>query len=184
MPTFLALLVVLLGELAFAGVRPASAASDVSCEAAADQAETAWGIPVGLLRSIGLQESGKRGVIWPWTLNVKGEAFYFQSRQAALDALAKALPATHLVDVGCFQVNVKYHADRLGDPRLLFDPETNAGYAAWHLRELKDKYGDWTRAVEFYHSSDPVRRNAYVCSVGRRFAKQRGEAFSLPERCR
>jgi soluble lytic murein transglycosylase-like protein len=115
------------------------------------------GVPPDVLFAVALQESGLKLhgklIPWPWTLNVAGEPFRFQNRRTACAALRAALvdtPATR-VDVGLAQINVGYHAHRVGGPCDLLDPYRNLEIAATILREQHESSEDWLLAAGRYH---------------------------------
>lgn len=83
-----------------------------ACEQAGRQAETAAGLPQGLLLAIGRVESGRysatlgRVAPWPWTVDIAGTGVLFATRAAALTAVRTALASGQSnIDAGCFQVN-------------------------------------------------------------------------------
>lgn len=139
-----------------------------SCEAAAQEAERAYAVPPGLLRAIGVVESGRRDPTtgrlapWPWSLNAEGRG---QSLASAAEALAavRQLQAGGVVsiDVGCFQVNLLHHKGAFATLEAGFDPGANADYAARFLLQLRARTGSWEGAVAAYHSSIPERGAAY-----------------------
>ena len=63
------------------------------------------------------------------------------------------MPRPSDVDVGCFQVSLRYHPAAFATMADALDPVANARYAARFLLELRDKYGDWDHAVGAYHSA-------------------------------
>jgi len=84
---------------------------------------TERGIPYTVLYAVALTESGRRVAPadvyrpWPWTLNVAGRGYFFDSRLAAWQALTDWLQAGRSsIDIGLRQVNWRYHQDRLGTP--------------------------------------------------------------------
>jgi hypothetical protein len=136
----------------------ADTGDDSACERAAQIAETEFGLPAGVLRAIGKVES--RG--WPWTANVDGAAEVYRSKAEAVTGLARvrsSVPAN--IDVGCFQISSRYHPAAFATVADALDPNANAHYAARFLLELRDRYGDWTRAVGAYHSATPPLEAAY-----------------------
>lgn len=133
------------------------------CIAAIRQAEKAYDIPRDLLLAIGLQEAGMsyKGsmTIWPWSLNVEGRGVRFDSRAEAETYLAGELTqGTQSIDVGCLQINLRWHPDAFPSPAEGFDPVRNAEYAARFLRELYAETGDWIQAAGHYHSATPSTR--------------------------
>jgi soluble lytic murein transglycosylase-like protein len=151
--------------LALLAAGPGRAAADVgeTCREQAAIAEQAAGIPGGLLLAIGKRESGRfdagaGGVLpWPWSVNREGEGHFFASRQEAAAYVAAAQrEGSSSIDVGCFQINLKYHPMAFASLDQAFDPAANAAYAARFLRTLHDREGSWETAVAFYHSASPV----------------------------
>jgi hypothetical protein len=122
----------------------------IACDRAARDAESDYGLPPGVLLAIGSVESGR----WPWTANVDGAAEHYQSKTEALIGLTRVrTPKPGDVDVGCFQVSLKYHPSAFASMADALDPVANAHYAARFLHELHDKFGDWDRAIGAYHSA-------------------------------
>jgi hypothetical protein len=140
---------------------------DNICLAEAKRAETRHGIPSGLLQSITRVESGRKMITgeympWAWTLNDRGEGLFFDDREAALAYLRNAVAKPeHSVDVGCMQVNTKWHADGFPDLADMLDPVHNASYAAGFLLDLHAAHQSWDEAVKHYHSSEPRKNVAY-----------------------
>jgi hypothetical protein len=122
----------------------------IACDRAARDAEGEFGLPGGVLLAIGAVESGR----WPWTANVDGAAERYQSKDEAIEALTRVrTPQPADVDVGCFQISLRYHPSAFATMADALDPVANARYAARFLLELRDRYGDWNRAVGAYHSA-------------------------------
>ena len=142
-------------------------AFDNICLAEAARAEARHGIPAGLMQSITRVESGRKMVTgeympWAWTLNDQGEGLFFDNRDSALAYLVKAVASPdHSVDVGCMQVNTKWHADGFADIADMLDPVHNASYAAGFLLDLHAAHQSWDEAVKHYHSSEPRKNVVY-----------------------
>jgi len=64
-------------------------------------------------------------------------------------------------DVGCFQLNYKWHGQAFASVEAMFDPVENALYAAKFLTELYQEMGNWTEAAGAYHSRTPKFANRY-----------------------
>ncbi|SHM64979.1 hypothetical protein SAMN05216593_102145 [Pseudomonas asturiensis] len=114
-------------------------------------------IPPTVLFAITLQESGihVRGRLlpWPWTLNIAGTPYRFATRQAACNALLKAL-ARHdakRVDVGLGQTNLGSHEQRFSSPCEALDPYRNLAVTAALLHEHHAATGNWVSAAGRYH---------------------------------
>jgi hypothetical protein len=123
------------------------------------------GIPYTVLYAIALTESGKqvRAINvyrpWPWTLNIAGRGYFFDSRLAAWQALTVSLQAGQLsVDIGLMQVNWRYHQKRLGTPWQALDPYFNLRVGAGILQECYTTRQDWWASVGCYHSPADAQR--------------------------
>ena len=157
-PTFISALLV---ASALAG--PAAA----GCVASLVQAAARHGVPADLMLALGHAESGWKA----FAVNSAG-ASHFPETEAEAVALVRSEQARGIVsiDVGCGQINLRWHADAFADLSEAFDPEFNAEYAARFLAELKAAHGDWTTAVAHYHSSDPEAQQIYLDRIQQRLA--------------
>ena len=142
------------------------------------KAEREKGIPVHLLRSIALAESGRwdasssRTVAWPWTINAEGVGHFFPSKAAAIAFVHKLRArGVRSIDIGCMQINQVWHAGAFATLEEAFEPEKNVAYAARHLAELKDDRKTWTEAVGYYHSATPELGQRYRAKVVKLWAE-------------
>ncbi len=166
------------------------AAAGVSgCEALTAQATERHGLPKGLLTAIARTESGRaqggRSRAWPWTSNIRGRGHYYDSKTHALQHLeAVVARGESSFDVGCMQLNYRWHGSRFDTLAKMIDPAQNVDYAARYLRELRDETGDWDTATRYYHSRDPARGKAYLGRVRRVLARldPSGTPQPAPER--
>ncbi|WP_372395987.1 lytic transglycosylase domain-containing protein [Azospirillum sp. HJ39] len=140
---------------------------EAQCIAAILDAEKAAGIADHLLLAMGFTESGRRTedrlfTAWPWTVNTEGKSHYFQTRDDAI-AFVRAAQARGVqsIDVGCLQVNLRWHPDAFPDLATAFDPAANARYAASFLSALRRDHGSLETAVARYHSAQSERGEAY-----------------------
>ena len=131
--------------------------------AATIAAEKRYVMPRGLLRAVALVESGRHGVPWPWTLNIDGRPYYYETHAHAVRDLKRAPQAR--TDVGLMQVNLGWHGQRFARPAEALDPRRNLAAAAAFLAELHAAHGTWTAAVGRYHGGGPARRGRYICRV-------------------
>ena len=125
-------------------------------------------IPLNILYSVGLSETGRRGVLSPYDMNVDGRPVHSQSLDEALARFAlETARGAKLIDVGCMQINHHWHAAHFASLREMFDPALNVEYAANYLKELKAQEGSWTLAVARYNAGpDNLKaQKAYVCMV-------------------
>ena len=146
------------------------------CIRTAKALETSHQIPAGTLQAISLVETGvkKNNVYapWPWTVNIAGKGYYFESKKAALAfAKKKQKAGVKSMDIGCFQINTKWHGDAFRDLDTMFDPSTNGAYAAGFLKKLKAKTSNWQSAISHYHSKTPQKGAAYLAKVNAAQAK-------------
>lgn len=139
-----------------------------TCEqhlAAISQSE---GVPLGVLYAVGLTESGKKGRLHPYALNIEGTTVFTQNRKEALAVFQKARSeGKKLIDLGCMQVNHHYHGKQFASVSEMIEPESNIIYAARLLKSLRLSEGSWTAAVARYHASSkvPKEQKRYVCAV-------------------
>src|SRR5206468_9742387 len=87
-----ALAIVLLLTSALCGPAFGQAPPSALCRGAIAAVERATGIPDRLMQAIGIVESGRpdeRGgtTAWPWTLNVEGVGYSFESKAQAVAAV-------------------------------------------------------------------------------------------------
>lgn len=152
--------------VALAAVFAPAQASVPNCEALAAGAGARAGLPDGLLPSIARVESGRtvdgKRAAWPWTLNQAGKGMYFETREAALDYLKSAVArGVRNIDVGCMQINYRWHGDQFASLEEMMDPVLNTSYAARFMTELYNRLGSWDRATGEYHSTNPARSAKY-----------------------
>lgn len=134
--------------------------------------EREYGIPTHLLSAIASTESGryhqglKIAVPWPWTINVEGKGYYFDSKAEAITAVRNYRNrGIKSIDVGCMQVNLMHHAQAFSSLEQAFEPQYNIAYAASFLRNLYEEDKSWKHAASAYHSKTPSRGQQYVGSV-------------------
>lgn len=134
--------------------------------------EQAQGIPNHLLAAISSTESGRwhkglgMAVPWPWTANVEGKGYYYDSKAEAIAGIQQHMRnGARSIDVGCMQVNLKHHAKAFRDLNEAFDPGMNVAYAAKFLRTNYNDLGDWIKATAAYHSRTPKYGSAYLARI-------------------
>ncbi|HEY0331527.1 MAG TPA: transglycosylase SLT domain-containing protein [Rhodopseudomonas sp.] len=126
------------------------------------------GVPLGVLYSVGLSETGRSGVLNPYALNIDGKTVLAADLRHAVGAFADAKRSgAKLVDLGCMQINHRYHADKFASIEAMFDPAHNVDYAARFLKELRAREGNWTMAVARYNAGpgNKPAQQRYVCGV-------------------
>ena len=133
--------------------------------AAAARAEN---IPLGVLYSVGLTETGRGGHLQPYALNIEGKSVFSASLDEALAEFSRARRhGKKLIDLGCMQINHYYHGEQFGSVEAMLEPRGNVRYAARFLKELKVREGSWTMAVARYHAgpNNKPAQKRYVCAV-------------------
>lgn len=139
------------------------------CREAGLAAAQRHGVPPALMLAIGEVESARGGKgAWPWTLNVAGAGAWFDTRRDALAAARAALArGIRSIDLGCFQVNRRWHGAAFDGLDEMLDPHANADYAARFLADLKAEAGDWLTAAGWYHSRTPKHARRYRALVAK-----------------
>ena len=148
------------------GSAPLEAPDASACIAAIAQAEQSLGLPKNLLLAIGLQEAGLQHegslTVWPWTINSRGVGYRFDTKKEAIQFARKELSEGRTsFDVGCMQINLKWHPDAFNNLEEAFDPFINANYAAQFVRRLRAQEDTWIDAASAYHSRTPEHRQRY-----------------------
>jgi hypothetical protein len=145
-----------------------------TCTRAIALQERRQGIPAGLLKAISHAESGRwdaqnREILaWPWTVTTGGKGYFLPNRVDAV-AFVESLQAEGVenIDVGCMQINLKYHPEAFNSIEDAFDPHANAQYAADFLRERFAVSKSWLQAAGDYHSTTAARNKTYRDKVAK-----------------
>ncbi|WP_216363371.1 transglycosylase SLT domain-containing protein [Candidatus Sneabacter namystus] len=134
--------------------------------------ERLYGIPRGTMHAISLVESGtscgdfRYRVPAPWAVSVEGKGYRFDSKGEAKRFVNRMLNrGIRNIDVGCMQVNLRYHARSFASLDKALDPACNIKYSASFLRKQYDRYHSWPRAIGCYHSKDPYKSSQYYKKV-------------------
>lgn len=184
----LACFAALLVGLAAPGAGAAAPDSTMAlCRNAAVAAADRHGVPRELMLAITSVETRTRrgggSGPWPWTVNVAGKGSWHDSRAAALLQAQQALSrGERSFDVGCFQLNYRWHGQNFASIDAMFEPGPSGDYAARFLKELYAESGDWIAASGHYHSRTPVHATRYRGLVARtieRMGKGRPESAWL-----
>lgn len=142
------------------------------CERAAVATEMAQRLPRAVLFSVAMVESGRFNAKtrktrpWPWTINAEGKPYYMKTKSEAV-AKVKSLQAQGMrsIDVGCMQINLRYHPKAFTDLEAAFDPIINVTYAAEFLKRLHGRTKSWPEAIAAYHSQTKTRSQPYFARV-------------------
>lgn len=127
------------------------------CDQASSQVAAETEVPLDVLRAITRVETGRTTQQqlqpWPWTVNMQGSGIWFDTEGEAQVFVFRHFKAgARSFDVGCFQINYRWHGHAFQSLEQMFDPIENARYAGRYLSELHEKYGSWEKAVGAYHS--------------------------------
>lgn len=153
----LPLVVASVTALLFGGTGVPASAPDTTyntiCDQAALQAAREFGVPENVLLAITRTETARYGSPWPWTVNMEGDGHWFETRSAALSfAEQRHAGGSTSFDIGCFQINFRWHGEHFPSISAMFEPLDNARYAARFLTDLYGELGTWDAAVGAYHS--------------------------------
>ncbi|EXU75300.1 lytic transglycosylase [Erwinia mallotivora] len=160
-----------------AGGETASAAtSGQSVPEAYRQIAAAEGVPAESLYSLAMAESTRKTAWgskpWPWTINVAGRGYHYETREEAFNALLGFIQRWPLknIDVGIAQVNLGWNGHFFPSFRDAFDPLLNLHAAARILRACYDaRPGSWIRAAGCYHHPAGGRAaSVYMAIVSRK----------------
>ncbi len=137
------------------------------CDSVAVTASQRYNVPLDVLRAITRSETGRPGpdglAPWPWTVNMEGVGKWFDTRDEARAYVFQHYKrGARSFDVGCFQINFKWHGQAFASIDEMFEPQPNADYAARFLGELYQELGSWEAAAGAYHSRTPKFANRYT----------------------
>lgn len=160
--------------LSFLCLTAQPARADTSCSDIASHLEQEYSIPTGLLSSIVHIESGSK----PWVINSEGKGFYFENKEDAISRV-RALKAAGVrsIDVGCAQINLRWHPTAFSSLEEAFDPEANIRYAARFLVDLKARTQSWRAAAGGYHSMTGSLSARYADKVYSRLQETPSTAY-------
>lgn len=154
-------LMMLAGVVLMATVIDATAAARVVKQVIPDayrQIAAEEKVPAESLYSLAMAESTRKtewgNKPWPWTLNVAGKGYRYETREEAWEALLGFMQRYPLrrIDVGVAQVNLGWNGHHFPTFRDAFDPYTNLRAAARILRACYDaRPGSWIKAAGCYH---------------------------------
>ncbi len=153
---------------ALALLHVAAAATQTPCERSMADAAHRYDVPIAVFYAVGLQETGGKDGLQPYALNIDGRASVQPTLAAGLATFEAARSrGARLIDVGCMQINFRWHGDQFASVADMFDPARNVDYAAKFLRGLRAREGSWTLAVARYNAgpnNNPAQK-VYVCGV-------------------
>jgi soluble lytic murein transglycosylase-like protein len=142
-------------------------AADI-CEREMIRAGRIYSVPVAVLYAVARTESGQKGALRVYAMNIDGQPIFSETLPEAIERFANARRrGARFIDVGCMQINHRFHGKNFYSLEEMFDPQHNVNYAAKLLSELKAREGNWTSAVARYHAGPGNQRaqKSYVCNV-------------------
>lgn len=147
--------------------------SDVlHCLSAIKLFERKYNIPRNFLYLISLVESGKydknskRLQPWPWTANINGKSKFYRTKSELVQALKIHIASgKENIDIGCNQINYKYHKHNFANIEQMASPHHNVGYSAYYLASNYRKTNNWQDAVALYHSKNPRHSSKYIRKI-------------------
>ena len=157
----------------------ADLANKPNCEKIANRIESETNLPIHLLSSISRVEAGRKlssGEVkgWPWSINHAGKGLYFETKKGALKYLKNAVSnGSKNIDVGCMQLNYRWHKGAFSSLDEMFDPEKNIQYAAKFVKELYGRHQNWEDVIKHYHSNKKKFNVPYYQKVSKVWNKQK-----------
>ncbi|MCC2096662.1 MAG: transglycosylase SLT domain-containing protein [Hyphomicrobiales bacterium] len=142
------------------------AAVSNQCEPYLVRAARQTGVPTPILYAVGLNETGRRGRLHPYALNIAGRGVFAKDKSHAIALVRSAQKrGVRLIDVGCMQINILYHRHQFASLEHMLEPAANTLYAARFLVRLNKAHGSWTLALARYHAGpkNNVAQKRYVC---------------------
>jgi hypothetical protein len=170
------------GQIAFANTGTPSDECYFAARIAADKV----GVSSQILLALAKTETGRsqNGVVhpWPWAINIRGQGKWYANKVELLEAaLAQISVGETSFDVGCFQLNYRWHGDAFSSLDEMISPKANALYAANFLMQLYKEFGDWNEAGGAYHSRTAERATIYKAKFAQHYT---GEVTSVEESAR
>ena len=152
--------VVLSAALAAMSISSAAAVEN-ACEREMARAASDHGIPLGVLYAVGLTETGRGNSLRPYALNIDGKAVYDIGKEDARRRFEQARQAgAKMIDIGCMQINHRFHARNFASVDDMLDPPKNVAYAARFLVSSRcgKAVGRWrSRAITPARTTIPRR---------------------------
>ena len=159
------------------------------CDGSIEAVSKETSVPKKVLYKIARLESGRHfkgeHVSWPWSLNNAGKGYFFETKNAALSKLGKLIARDEKnIDLGCMQLNLRWHARFFDSLEEMISPVKNVSYAAKFLEQLYTETGSWEDAVKFYHSRNSKYNTTYYAKYQKMpipYDSQSYEIFPVPK---
>ena len=146
----------------------ARADGSLACEREMTRASAQHGVPLNVLYSVGLTETGSRNGLSPYDMNVDGQAVHSTSLAEAMARFAQAKGrGAKFIDIGCMQINHHFHSADFHSLERDVRPGAQCRICRELPQILKAQEGTWTLAVARYNAGpgNPAAEKTYVCSV-------------------
>ena len=75
------------------------------------------------------------------------------------------------IDVGCMQINLRYHGKSFKNLDEAFDPKKNVSYSASFLNKLHKRTNDWKKTAMQYHSKNIRHGTNYKNRLEKHYAE-------------
>ncbi|WP_323947474.1 lysozyme family protein [Aeromonas hydrophila] len=129
-------------------------------------------VPVKLLYAVAMNESlhptsHKRAIPWPWTANVDGKSYRFNSREELYN-FSNELISTgkRSIDICASQINWYWNHKRFKNLYEATDPAICLETSAKILSENHAKTNNWIMAAAIYHNpSSEAKQQRYIKSL-------------------
>lgn len=136
------------------------AAENAICDVVIVRASEVTDVPVDVLRAVARAASGQNpndtSAPPPWSVRIAGKHHQFETREAALlFVFARFIHGVRSFDVGCFHLSYTATGTAFASIEEMFDPQTNALFAADMLRRLHASTGSWKNAVKASFAQRP-----------------------------
>lgn len=120
------------------------------------------GVPSQLLTAISQVESRHQ----TYAVNDQGQSLKFSTLKEAQAYVQEQInQGNDNMDLGCLQINWRYHQQHFADLKQVLHPYFNIRYAALFLKQLYRTLGSWSKAVAAYHSRTVEKGQGYVIKV-------------------
>ncbi len=136
------------------------------CDKSIELAARSTTVPIDILYKIARLESGRyvdgQFVSWPWSLNNAGESYFLDNFEESLEALVSLRDSGETnVDIGCMQLNLRWHGNAFDELSAMLSPLGNVAYASSYLEKLFAETGSWEQAIKYYHSRNSKFNEVY-----------------------
>jgi len=133
-----------------------------SCKANIERTAKDLDVSGEVLKAIAQVESDYN----PYAVNFEGKSFIFDNRSDALKFVkGKLAMGKKSIDVGCMQINLKYHPTAFEHLEDAFVADKNVAYGAKYLKKLYMQEHNYGKAIALYHASEKQYQKNYLCRI-------------------